>query len=192
MTIDILANPNIVVKPLRPIWYLTAQLSVPLRDREIDAVHLSSAVAFVFRLQIQLYDVFNKQSRRGRSIQQDQLELFLQIEDNISTLGVDGHACVLRFICELQVNRFASSSMLGELFTLLFTPKQGDNYTLLKEYIEAEMVGQEEGLLPMGSRCVERYSACPMSVFAAFRSLQGEFGFSTPSDKPPKANVDGQ
>lgn len=187
MTIDILANPGIVVKPLKPIWYITTQLSLPLGDRDINAVQLAMAMALIFRIQIRLYDVFSQKSRRGRSIQQDQLELFLQIEDNISAMGVDGHACVLRFICELQSNRFSKSSMFGEIFTLMFTPKQGDDYTILKDYIEAEMVGQEGETL--GGKCLNKYYTCPVSVFAALRRLQGGLGFSRPSDKPLNTTI---
>ncbi|XP_037803414.1 uncharacterized protein LOC119597842 isoform X2 [Penaeus monodon] len=119
--------------------------------------------------------------RGKRSIQEDQMELFHQIEDNISAMGVDGHACILRFICEMQTNRFSASSIFGEIFTLMFTPKQGDDYTLLKEYIEAEMAGAEGS-----QRCSERYLTCPVSVFSALRSLSGDLigGFSTPQDKP--------
>ncbi|KAK7074556.1 hypothetical protein SK128_000918, partial [Halocaridina rubra] len=65
MTIDILANPDIIVKPLKPIWFITTQLSLPLGDRDIDAVQLALAMAIMFRIQIKLYDVFNKQSSRG-------------------------------------------------------------------------------------------------------------------------------
>ncbi|KAK7074555.1 hypothetical protein SK128_000917 [Halocaridina rubra] len=125
--------------------------------------------------------------RGERTIQQDQLELFLQIEDNISTMGVDGHVCVLRFICEMQLNRFSKSSMFGELFTLMFTPKQGDDYTILKDYIEAEMVGLDGDTTE--TVCQEKYYTCPISVFAALRKIQGGLGFSTPSDKPLNTTI---
>ncbi|XP_069974719.1 uncharacterized protein [Penaeus vannamei] len=119
--------------------------------------------------------------RGKRSIQEDQMELFHQLEDNISAMGVDGHACILRFICEMQTNKFSTSSIFGEIFTLMFTPKQGDDYTLLKEYIEAEMAGEEGS-----QRCSERYFTCPVSVFSALRNLSGDLlgGFSTPQEKP--------
>ncbi|XP_071512431.1 uncharacterized protein [Panulirus ornatus] len=133
----------------------------------------------------------NTKGRSQRSIQEDQLELFRQIEDNIATMGVDGHACVLRFICEMQTNRFSRSSIFGEIFTLIFTPKQGDDYSLLKDYIAAEMAGQEADT-PSGSAgpiCVERYPSCPMSVFAALRRFQSGLGYSTPADRPGNATI---
>lgn len=68
MTIDLLANPGAVVTPLKPIWYATAQLSLPLGDQEIDAVEFAMAMALVVRMQVQLYDVFNRSSRRGRCV----------------------------------------------------------------------------------------------------------------------------
>ncbi|XP_071512426.1 uncharacterized protein [Panulirus ornatus] len=191
MTIDVLVNPASVVRPLKPIWYATVQLSIPLGDRDTGDLEMAMAMVLIFRLQIRLYEVFNRDSRRGRSIQEDQLELFRQIEDNIATMGVDGHACVLRFICEMQTNRFSRSSIFGEIFTLIFTPKQGDDYSLLKDYIAAEMAGQEADT-PSGSAgpiCVERYPSCPMSVFAALRRFQSGLGYSTPADRPGNATI---
>ncbi|XP_037794253.1 uncharacterized protein LOC119589750 [Penaeus monodon] len=102
--------------------------------------------------------------RAERSIQEDQLEIFRQIEDNISSLGVDGRACVLRFICEMQTNKFSRASLFGELFTLLFTPKPGGDYTVLKEYIAAEEEGRQEG--KDSARCAQKYRMCPLPVFA--------------------------
>ncbi|XP_045606528.2 uncharacterized protein [Procambarus clarkii] len=128
----------------------------------------------------------SKSSRFSRSIQEDQLDLFQQIESNIATLGVDGHACVLRFICEMQTNRFSSSSIFGEIFNLMFTPKQGSNYKILEDYIAAEMAGQDSG---PGQTCAETYPSCPVSVFAVLRRFQNQMGFSTPEDKPLNASI---
>lgn len=68
MTLDFLVNPNLVVKPLRPVWYTIAQVSLPLGTRELDAVQLASALAIIFRVQIMLYDVFNRSPKRGRLV----------------------------------------------------------------------------------------------------------------------------
>ncbi|XP_047488112.1 uncharacterized protein LOC125038619 [Penaeus chinensis] len=135
----------------------------------------------IFRETIRRNNIRRHEFDISKSIQEDQMELFQQIEDNISAMGVDGHACILRFICEMQTNRFSASSIFGEIFSLMFTPKQGDDYTLLKEYIEAEMAGVEGS-----QRCSERYLTCPVSVFSALRNLSGGLlgGFSTPQDKP--------
>ncbi|ROT77214.1 uncharacterized protein [Penaeus vannamei] len=118
--------------------------------------------------------------RAERSIQEDQLEVFRQIEDNISSLGVDGRACVLRFICEMQTNRFSRSSLFGELFTLLFTPKPGGDYTVLKEYIAAEEEGRQGGKDSPG--CAHKYRMCPLSVFAALRRLRGDVAEERPAN----------
>ena len=56
-----------------------------------------------------------------RSIQQDQRELFDQIEEGMVAAGMDGHSCVLRFICEMQTNKFSHSSIFGEVLSLIFT-----------------------------------------------------------------------
>ncbi|KAG7168542.1 putative DM4/DM12 family-like protein 7 [Homarus americanus] len=247
MTIDILINPGSVVTPLRPLWFTYFTLSVPLGDRNFDAIQLATAVTFAFRIQINLYTLFNGQSRIGRnfgvqtasiyisysyplyqaeqtdgtintvalsnmgvglvffvaallgepttssrrasrSIQEDQLDLFRQIEDNIATMGLDGHACILRFICEMQTNRFSSSSIFGEIFSLVFTPKPGEDYILLKDYIAAEMAGQEADRTAGPTlTCAERYLTCPVSVFAFLRHIHNGLGFSTQGDRPLNA-----
>ncbi|KAK8734908.1 hypothetical protein OTU49_005724 [Cherax quadricarinatus] len=188
MPVDLAPIPWNLVTPLRPLWYTYIQLAIPLGDRTIDAYTLAMAIQIMFRLEINLYNVFNRQKRSGRSIQEDQLDLLRQIEDNIATMGADGHACVLRFICEMQINRFSSSSIFGEIFTLIFTPKQGNDSILLKDYISAEMAGHEAGSPDEpGLTCAERYHTCPFSVFALLRRIQSGLGFSTPEDKPLKA-----
>lgn len=185
MTIDLLTNPENIVTPIKPLWFITAQLNVPLGKDEIDAFELAMAMSFILRLQVNLYDVFNRKSKRKRSIQEDQLEVFRQIEDNLSMTGMDGHACVLRFICELQHNRFSGSSIFGELFTLMFTPKQGQDYTILKEYIEAEMRGQDALTSSEISKdvCSQHYGSCVWSVFDALRKLV-KTRQSTIADRP--------
>nr|XP_045606527.1 uncharacterized protein LOC123763415 isoform X1 [Procambarus clarkii] len=186
MAIEVLLNSKSVVTPLRPVWYTYVTLSIPLGNRNIDAFTLALAMSFAVRLDINLYNVFNRPAKTGRSIQEDQLDLFQQIESNIATLGVDGHACVLRFICEMQTNRFSSSSIFGEIFNLMFTPKQGSNYKILEDYIAAEMAGQDSG---PGQTCAETYPSCPVSVFAVLRRFQNQMGFSTPEDKPLNASI---
>ncbi|KAK8402245.1 hypothetical protein O3P69_001393 [Scylla paramamosain] len=226
MTFDILLNPSSVVQPLRPVWIFLLQLSIPLGDTEIEAYEFAFVVLFSFRIQIQLYEVFNPTRRRKkrrchetsgprlapsplaphfqptrwrltapqsrspcppsplglcfylpnlfgespgnaralpfsaspRSIQQDQRELLGQIEESMVAAGMDGHACVLRFICEMQANRFSHSSIFGEVLSLIFH-------------------------VPT---CAQRYPSCPVSVFAALRRLQPrtDSGHSTREDRP--------
>lgn len=66
MTFDILLNPSSVVYPLRPVWFFLVQLSIPLGDRDIDAFQFAFAVLFSFRIQIQLYDVFNPSTTKRK------------------------------------------------------------------------------------------------------------------------------
>ncbi|XP_037794167.1 uncharacterized protein LOC119589644 [Penaeus monodon] len=124
---------------------------------------------------------FYERMMLGKSIQEDQLEIFRQIEDNISSLGVDGRACVLRFICEMQTNKFSRASLFGELFTLLFTPKPGAPYTVLKGEIsppgkKGSPGGKGTGLLSPKTR------DCPLSVFAALRRLRGDVVAEMPTN----------
>ncbi|XP_063887504.1 uncharacterized protein LOC135115013 [Scylla paramamosain] len=135
-------------------------------------------------------------SASPRSIQQDQRELLGQIEESMVAAGMDGHACVLRFICEMQANRFSHSSIFGEVLSLIFTPKAGGDASVLKDYIEAEMAGQSlqeatqrepsAGQTLQVPTCAQRYPSCPVSVFAALRRLQPrtDSGHSTREDRP--------
>ncbi|XP_045117776.1 uncharacterized protein LOC123508266 isoform X1 [Portunus trituberculatus] len=199
MTFDILLNPSSVVQPLRPVWIFLLQLSIPLGDTEIEAYEFAFTVLFSFRIQIQLYEVFNPTRRRRkkrRSIQQDQRELLGQIEESMVAAGMDGHACVLRFICEMQANKFSHSSIFGEVLNLIFTPKPGGDASVLQDYIEAEMAGQsmQEATLRDPSvtqtlqppTCAQQYSSCPVSMFAALRRMHArtDSGHSTREDRP--------
>ncbi|KAK3863471.1 hypothetical protein Pcinc_030776, partial [Petrolisthes cinctipes] len=126
------------------------------------------------------------------SLQEDQLDLFHQIERNIALSGLDGRACVLRFICEMQIHSFSHNSIFGEMLNLLFTPKPGDYNSILEDYVSAEMTGQNEAQRDNKPQhttkqqpdetttqtCAERYASCPVSVFKAFQR------YSTKSDKP--------
>ncbi|XP_053644323.1 uncharacterized protein [Cherax quadricarinatus] len=172
---------------------LSATYTFPLYRGEVNNTVNTVAISmFTVGVVLYLASLFGESSNKfgiyRRSIQEDQLDLLRQIEDNIATMGADGHACVLRFICEMQINRFSSSSIFGEIFTLIFTPKQGNDSILLKDYISAEMAGHEAGSPDEpGLTCAERYHTCPFSVFALLRRIQSGLGFSTPEDKPLKA-----
>ncbi|XP_050725510.1 uncharacterized protein LOC127003166 isoform X1 [Eriocheir sinensis] len=198
MTFDILLDPYSVVTPYRPIWFFVASLSIPLGDTNVDAFEFACAVAFTFRIQIQLYRVFNpvvarkgKKRRRRRSIQEDQRDLFSQIEEGLTAAGIDGHACVLRFICEMQTNAFSPSSIFGEVFNLVFTPKPGGDSSVLEEYIKAKATGQDYGESGEAAEergppmCAQRYASCPMSVFSYLKRLRGSHrDHAAPEDRP--------
>ncbi|XP_076040806.1 uncharacterized protein LOC143025231 [Oratosquilla oratoria] len=195
MTIDLLKDPSILVVPLKPEVYLTSQLSLPQGSKELGgAYELAMAIAIVLRLSIDVYEVIHPSRRRGgRSIQEDQFELFKQIEDNFSGMGINGRSCVLKFICELQQQPFSSSSIFGEIFTIMFTPKKGDDYTLLNAYLEAEARGQQEGF-----DCSSEYWRCPFSVFETLKrirdfskssSLNSKYSNGILKEKSPKRNL---
>ncbi|XP_050725511.1 uncharacterized protein LOC127003166 isoform X2 [Eriocheir sinensis] len=126
-----------------------------------------------------------------RSIQEDQRDLFSQIEEGLTAAGIDGHACVLRFICEMQTNAFSPSSIFGEVFNLVFTPKPGGDSSVLEEYIKAKATGQDYGESGEAAEergppmCAQRYASCPMSVFSYLKRLRGSHrDHAAPEDRP--------
>lgn len=57
-----------------------------------------------------------------RTYADDQAAMYQAAESRLSaTHGLDGRACVLRFICELRKNPIQDWTVVGELITLLFT-----------------------------------------------------------------------
>lgn len=86
--------------------------------------------------------------------------------------GIDGRACLLRAICEMQQNPLNHYSIMGEILTALHRPKRAAG-NLMQEYLEAEKLGQADAEF-----CITNYSGCPVSLFNMMRT------YSTPADKP--------
>ncbi|KAK4298912.1 hypothetical protein Pmani_028770 [Petrolisthes manimaculis] len=83
-----------------------------------------------------------------RSITDDQAAIYRTLEERLTRyFGLEGKACVLRFICELSQNSKLSKNSIqhdtitGELITLVFTPREDDK-GVMKEYLEAQLAGQ--------------------------------------------------
>ena len=57
----------------------------------------------------------------GRSLAHDQLEIFGSIERSLSSVGVEGRPCLLRFICEMHQRPIGRNSILGEVFDVVFS-----------------------------------------------------------------------
>ena len=77
-------------------------------------------------------------------------------------LGVDGHACVLRTMCEVAENPFHVDGLLGEAFNAMLLPSYF--LEMLPElaepdYVEAQRRGQEEG------DCSAYHEQCPITLF---------------------------
>ena len=56
-----------------------------------------------------------------RKIGEDQYTIFKSLERSLQTTGIDGRACLLRTICEMQQVPFNHYSVMGEILTALFT-----------------------------------------------------------------------
>ncbi|XP_043190103.1 uncharacterized protein LOC122364099 [Amphibalanus amphitrite] len=106
----------------------------------------------------------------GRAVAEDQLNIFQSLEAAMKELGVDGKACLLRTICELQESPVAEWTFAGELITHFLTPKEG-NYDFLSDYQQARQLGAEAG---GRQRCRAAYSECPLSVFNFIPDMLGE------------------
>ena len=59
-------------------------------------------------------------NRSARSMEQDQFQLYKSIEGALQVTGIDGKACLLRTICEIQRSQLGNT-LFGEVATLLLT-----------------------------------------------------------------------
>ncbi|XP_042894231.1 uncharacterized protein LOC122268052 [Penaeus japonicus] len=179
----------------KPFWNVANTLVLPvLSDDNGDGIpKLRSLVSLSLPITIFLDSILGEppspasspgpsgRSGGSRSLGEDQLNIFRSIEDSLASLGVDGRSCLLRLICELQGNAFGRYTVVGELLTLLFTPKRGMN-DFLHDYIEAEDAGRE------GSDCTSRYHTCPFSFTGTLEKYRRYMqSVSSIEDKPEGA-----
>ncbi|XP_068237433.1 uncharacterized protein [Palaemon carinicauda] len=167
----------------RPFWQITNSLVLPvLSDDNGDGVPtIRSLVSFSIPVAIFLDTLFGESASTG-NMAADQLNVFRSMEDSIGAMGIDGRGCLLRLICELQSNPIGEFTVIGEIITVLFTPKRGLN-DFLDEYIHAEMAGAN------GEHCATRYPTCPFSIMNTLRQHKKFMeGFSTIDDRPALGN----
>ncbi|XP_076040818.1 uncharacterized protein LOC143025243 [Oratosquilla oratoria] len=113
------------------------------------------------------FDALKKDFWEDRSLGRDQVTVYTVIEDNLSdTFGIDGKACLMRFICELQDRPLAGLSVLGELLAVVFNPEEEEN-DLLEDYLEAKKLGNTSGVV-----CGNHFLECSISVFGYFESFK--------------------
>ncbi|CAL4098076.1 unnamed protein product [Meganyctiphanes norvegica] len=166
----------------RPFWEMQNSFTIPnIRESHTgraEDTSLKSFVTFSLPITIFLDTLFTDLQKTGRNIEDDQLNIFHSIEGSLSGLGVDGRSCMLRLICELQGNSIGQYSIIGELLSVLFTPKRGLK-DFFHEYLEAEVVGQDD------QDCTELYHTCPFSIMNAARMYQ-QFakGYSSAKERP--------
>ncbi|KAK9497807.1 hypothetical protein O3M35_003729 [Rhynocoris fuscipes] len=86
--------------------------------------------------------------------------LYVIVEDFLSNFGMDGKACLLRAICEVNGYSLKQYGLFGEIIKLFFTASKSPYSEVLNEYVKAERQGTEKG------ECFPYFKDCPKSLFA--------------------------
>ncbi|KAI9563742.1 hypothetical protein GHT06_011206 [Daphnia sinensis] len=154
----------------RPQWVIANQLTMPLitvADNGAKSVRGLVAVTVQFTIFLDTLFVEKAVHGQGRSMEQDQFQIYKSIEGALQVAGMDGKACLLRTICEMQQNQLGQYTLAGEFATLLLTPKKGETgFTgFLHDYLEAEKVGRS-----LNQSCSDSFPRCPLSLIEYFRS----------------------
>lgn len=169
-----MSNRNAIL--LRPQWVVNNQLTLPLVTNTAEGrTSIKGLVQVMIPITIfldTLIDVKEGYYNRRSSMGRDQLQIFKSVEGALQVAGVDGKSCLLRTICEMQRHPIGEFSILGEIVTILLTPKRGMS-DFLHDYLEAERIGQSNDM-----SCATEFPTCPVSLYNIFRS------YSTPEDKP--------
>ncbi|XP_076040819.1 uncharacterized protein LOC143025244 [Oratosquilla oratoria] len=92
--------------------------------------------------------------------------VLMTLEKTLGHIGIDGRSCLLRFVCEMQRRPLGRYSVVGELVSLMMTPRN-ETLTFLKDYSEAAEIGREA--LDVDHACRSAYDSCPVSVFGFLR-----------------------
>ncbi|KAK7078827.1 hypothetical protein SK128_002626, partial [Halocaridina rubra] len=83
------------------------------------------------------------------------------MENNLSNLGMNGKACLLRAICEMfQMPLDQRYGIIGEVLELMLSASKAPHADIrLKEYVEAERIGKTTG------ECHQYIDHCSHSLF---------------------------
>ncbi|KAK7080647.1 hypothetical protein SK128_002863, partial [Halocaridina rubra] len=165
-----------VLGPVNPLLFVENQLSLPIDVTNTDVAELATTVVFVFRAAIELNKVFAKKKGDERSLVEDQKALYEQLASSLSAVGVDGRACLLRFICEAQSTRIKKLNLLGKMLATLLTPKED---SFLEEYNIAATIGRS-------GQCAGNYNKCAISLFNIFNYVR-----KSKSGENPKTSTKG-
>ncbi|XP_057378784.1 uncharacterized protein LOC130700814 [Daphnia carinata] len=154
----------------RPQWVIANQLTMPLITvADNGARSVRGLVAATVQFTIFLDTLFTEKvlQEQGRSKERDQFQIYKSIEGALQVAGMDGKACLLRTICEIQQNQLEQFTLAGEFATLLLTPRKGETgFTgFLHDYLVAEKVGRS-----LNQSCSDSFPRCPLSLFEYFRS----------------------
>ncbi|XP_065562321.1 uncharacterized protein LOC136028412 [Artemia franciscana] len=170
---------------LRPVWTINNRLNIPLVTQGTGRNSIRGLWQVIFPVALFLDSLFDEKmgTEQKRSIEDDQYKLFKALESALAVMGVDGRSCMLRTICEMQRHPIGEMTMIGEIITIMLTPKRGRK-EFLRKYVEAEDFGREENASI--ETCGFHYPKCPVSLFNIFRSWSG-----TDNECEPIYSVDG-
>ncbi|KAK3866502.1 hypothetical protein Pcinc_027970 [Petrolisthes cinctipes] len=127
--------------------------------------------------------LFDQYALGRRSFTDDQAAIYQTVEERLATIyGLDGKVCVQRFICELTKYPIKDYTVIGELLTLVFSPRQ-DGSDLMQEYLDAQQTGEVEH----SETCTIAYgNDCPVSIFNYFNKMDS----SSPGGPQPPPSAE--
>ncbi|XP_046450906.1 uncharacterized protein LOC124198884 [Daphnia pulex] len=151
---------------LRSHWIINNQLTLPLvavDDKGKTAIR--GLIQLLVPVTIFLDTIFaDTAGYTTRGFGDDQYQIYKSMEGILQATGIDGKACLLRTICEMQTNPIGEFTVVGEILTILLSPKRGIN-DFLHDYIDAEHIGQSHNMT-----CAGEFRECPVSLYNLFRS----------------------
>ncbi|XP_060529356.1 uncharacterized protein LOC132703850 isoform X2 [Cylas formicarius] len=89
--------------------------------------------------------------------------LYVAVEEFLENFGLDGKACLLRAICEVQAHPMTGFGMIGEILKLFLSASKSPFSYMMKEYVDAEKAGKGETGGP--AECWPYMKDCPKSLF---------------------------
>ncbi|XP_076283923.1 uncharacterized protein LOC143210694 isoform X2 [Lasioglossum baleicum] len=102
--------------------------------------------------------------------------LYSTAEDMLGNFGLNGRACLLRAICEVQGHPLNNFGLIGEMLKLFFTASKSPFADLLTDYVEAENRGKFHG------ECWPYFKDCPKSLFRSSENRYTKEAFHEATD----------
>ncbi|KAK3879064.1 hypothetical protein Pcinc_016347 [Petrolisthes cinctipes] len=101
----------------------------------------------------------------SRSLGEDQASLYKQVEESLAAVGVEGHECLLRAVCEAQSGQMLKLNLIGHLLTTFLSPVEEDDEggQWVSSYQKASQLGRE------GANCPLAFPRCLVSVLDIFK-----------------------
>ncbi|KAF0299859.1 hypothetical protein FJT64_003393 [Amphibalanus amphitrite] len=101
-------------------------------------------------------------SAYGRHFVHEQFSMYRSLETGLADgLAMEGRACVLRAICDAAELELAKFSLIGEMLSVLLTPKRS-RLSEMEEYSIAYKTGKKHG------NCKKYYPDCTLSLQSLF------------------------